>query len=189
MNTTLNQDLNQDLEQFVMECKKGATFASIVIKKLVGMRKGTKNNQNPLYAAGKVVESVSKQLILTNVSYGGMVNKRRTNEGLTADFVSAGLWGGKGQYYHNSPFGALARHIEKGTKYFTYSQLKSLSFQYLVDGQPATEEEILTIKEWKSKSTPPKNQGVENPVIWRTVGFDQVETLVLDKRTYQKNQN
>ena len=186
----MNATTNNCLEQFVKESTiKGATFASIVVNKAVKMRKGTKNNQNPFYAAEKVVTSVSKQLILTNVNYTNMVNIRRTKEGVTADFVSAGLWGGKGEYYYNSPFGSLARHIEKGTKYFTYSPLKSISFQYLVDGQPATEEEILTIKDWKSKSTPPKYQGVENPVEWRTVGFEQVDTLILGKREYKKSDN
>jgi len=169
------------IEQFIIGVKNCATIATITNLTVAEMNRTSKNNrkfQNPLVACGMLVQIESTYQILVNVNYQNMVNVVLKNNGEEGLFQSQSLWNGTGQYYHNCPFGRLARNIKNEQKYFVYSPFKCTSFRYLVNGREASETEIKIIKNYSPKKT-------ESLVEWRLVKLENIKRLAIDKKVFE----
>jgi len=175
---TTSTTTTTEIENFIISQKNNASFASVTLKSVCKLLK----RGNPL--VNEKVTYIAKYSILVNISYENRVNNQREREHKTANFISESLWGGIGEYYHNSPNGRLARHIGNGQKYFVYSPLKSLSFQYFVNGLPATEEQITLIKEFTPKVTESEKQDVQNVIQWRLVKLENILSLSIGGNTF-----
>jgi len=168
------------VEKFIISQRDNATFASVTLNSVCKLLK----KGNPL--ANEKVTYIAKYSILVNISYENRVNSQREREHKIANFISESLWNGMGEYYHNSPNGRLARHIGNGQKYFVYSPLKTKYFNYFVNGQPATEEQMTLIKAFTPKKQESEKQDVQNVIQWRLVRLENILSLSIGGDSYNR---
>lgn len=71
----------------------------------------------------------------------------------------------------------IAKPVEKRKLYLKHVVTGDTQTQYFIDGKPATEDEIATIKEYTQKSGGGKHQGVENPIIINAVAFNNIKEI------------
>jgi len=169
------------IEEFILGVKNTPTFASITNITEVYMKKTSKGNRkfaNPLLACGMLAQIESTYQILVNVNYQNMVNVVLKKDGKESLFESQSLWHGTGQYYHNCPFGRLARNVKNEQKYFVYSPFKCTAFRYLVNGREASETERIIIKNYSPEKT-------ENLVEWRLVKLENIKRLAIDNKVFE----
>lgn len=113
--------------------------------------------------------------ILFNAVYQNMVNNRREKEGVAPTFQSQANWFVK---MFDTKNGSLVCHAKDNTRHYLFFACNyAKTHHYLVDGLIATPEQTKIINEFRIVSAPPKNQGVENPIIVRTVKVDNIREL------------
>jgi hypothetical protein len=117
-------------------------FATVQYKGAVKLNKGGRKGiaPNPLF--GRVTRSAVCQIRL--IPY---VTSREKLDGTERSDPVGPLWGGQG--VHLSPL--VVEHKGNGNKYIMCDSTlaKVLSYEYLVDGKPANEEELATIRQYK----------------------------------------
>lgn len=141
---------------------KKATFGyRVVTLTEPAMNKGGKMGvaPNPLY--GRTAKLTTYYNMLLGADYGNNVNLEREREGKPTDFVSGSQ---RGTHYFDAFFNESDKEI--GAYYLKMGYRRNgskTSFVYLVDGRPATEDEIRTIEYYLKPKSDNKSQGVENP--------------------------
>ena len=113
-------------------------------------------------------------------NYERAVNNRRIKEGKTPDFVAqARLWGTK---LNRQP---LVAHVTpEGDQSLSIDLIvmKRLATVYLNGRGEVVSEE--TIREWLDPERVPTNQGLDDPVIWRSPRLDHIVGVAIDGHHY-----
>lgn len=117
------------------------------------------NKTNNIYYGRVKKISVYKNAMM-GCNYGNIVNNRRESEGKTADF---GAQAPKGKTIFNKFFYQSAKEPETFyLKIIFYKTQTKVESSYLVDGRPATDQEIQEIKTFMPKpSSAAPYQGLE----------------------------
>ena len=161
--TTLNKV--EQIKQFINDggSAKGALIVGKVEEKL-------KKTNNPLRDA-KIEKLVSYRVAL-NCVYQNKVNNQREREGKKADFQAKENWFTPVYDSHN---GSIVCHKTKRDQmYLKFICNTAIVHKYFVDGIEATPEQIEIIKQFKPEAQTPKNQDLDNVVIVRTIGIDNI---------------
>jgi len=155
---------------------KGSTFINIRTKTKVTMNK----TNNPFYDR---VEKDTWQVVNINFDYENAVNNKLTKEGKEADFeAKARKWG---ERVDNTP---IITH--KGEFYVELGFLNDKQkpkVTYLLDGNVATEDELLAIKPFfkeKNEETLLEHQGTENVVKIRDVKLSNIKEIKINGNHY-----
>lgn len=122
---------------------------------------------NPLY--GRVTKHTCYLGVSFGANYSAEVNKRRIAEGKEGDFkAQKSIYEDVNKYF-----------VRKGEQLYLRlildKDVKSRSI-FEVDGRPATEEEVATIKAFMPTKSAPKNQGLSegNEVQYRVVKIENI---------------
>lgn len=128
---------------------------------------------NPLKDAE--ITKLVKVTCQSGTSYENTVNNQRVREGEKSDFSSVPNW------MEATEFSAFVqKKSDPSCKYLRLMVVpgtKSENLGYFVNGKPATEQEIAIIEKFKQVSTPPTNQGVDRPVIYRTFKVSGLKSI------------
>jgi hypothetical protein len=156
-----------------------ATFATIVTETTPKMRK----TNNPFFGRVTKVSKISAQL---NTNYTQKVNNQRGREGSSTDFQAKANWHEPVTDMYN---GCISRHKKDTSKlYLNYVEMEKKT-AYLLDGFPATPEQLKAIFAFfpasakKVKQNTAEAQGLEKPIIYRLVAIDNIKRLTVNKQT------
>lgn len=158
MNTATISTITPD---HLLEAKKCTFGYRVVTLTEPAMNKGGRMGvaPNPLY--GRATKLTTYYNLLLGADYENNVNLEREREGKPTDFVSGSQ---RGTHFFDAFFNESDREI--GTYYLKMGYRRNgskASFVYLVDGRPATEDEICTIEYYLKPKSDNKSQGVESP--------------------------
>lgn len=151
---------------------------TVVVETAPTMRK----TNNPF--AGKVMKHTIMEVRL-NHDYQGEVNERRLLEGKEANFEAKPLaWGQRVMFEGDDGKQLKTPLVEHKSQLYLHCQvLKSGKPTYMVEGRPASEDELVQIAAFLPEKEEGKGQGVEDPVVARTFKLESVIALVVDGRT------
>jgi hypothetical protein len=128
------------------------------------------------------VKKIARVNALVNFHYDAGVLRRLAKEGRTADeFRQGSSWhtpilGEKGEL---TPF---CQHKTKGGLYLRVMVLNVVEESYVDEnGVELTREEV---GPWLPKDSEYKNQGLDNPLVFKTYGIDSIESVTLNGETY-----
>ena len=155
-----------------------STFASLVAIVSVPMvlKHKESGDKNPLWAtAKKGVTKRTKYNVLLNSIYSNMVNNQLVREDKEANFVAKPNWF---EAVYDTNNGSIVRNRNKHEDLFLKVAVNSAeTTAYFVNGIEATADQLETIKKFKEKSSMPKNQGTDKPIIIRTISMEGIETF------------
>ena len=130
-----------------------------------------RKTNNPYY--GRVKKHTAYLGVDFGANYTEEVNRRRAEEGKTADFQAK-----KSPYEEVNPY-----FVRKGDqlylRYMLKADAKPCKTIYEVDDRPATESEVEEIKGFFPKKSTPTNQGLEkgNEVVFRVTKIENIVAL------------
>lgn len=161
--TTLNK-----VEQIKQLINDGgsAKFALIVGK----VEEKLKKTNNPLRTA-KVEKLVSYQVAL-NCNYQNKVNAQREREGKEADFKAKENW--FTPVYDGFNGSIVCHKTKREQMYLKFICNTAKVEKYFIDDIEATPEQVEIIKQFKPEAQAPKNQDLDENVIVRTIGIDNI---------------
>jgi hypothetical protein len=176
---------------------KSTSSKTIKLKFSSSVKMSKKNN--PLLEDNKtVVKNITGEFEI------GGTYESRVNENANTDIIDSSTFkSGKlrwGRWFDDDSVGKIILHEKDDGEgklvphyYLRYYNAKdTVSTEYLVDGKPATEKEISTIKEFspKKKSTPKTQESVglteQNKVYAQCVDFDNIISFSLSDGTEYK---
>jgi hypothetical protein len=153
-----------------------------------------KKTGNPLI--GKTIIKRSSKRVGMNGNYANMVNNQRKREiealneqrkadGLApvtvAEFKPKTSWhtpvldGFNGSIVCNKK--EVDKPVDERKLYLKHVVTGDTQTQYLVDGVPATDDELDTIKEFSPSYSKSKSQGLENDIIINAVAFENIKEI------------
>jgi len=153
-----------------------------------------KKTGNPL--AGKTVTKRSSKRVGVNGNYANMVNAQRQREidelneqrksqGLApvtvAEFKPKGNWhtpvldGFNGSIVCNKK--EITKPVEDRKLYLKHVVTGDTKTEYFIDGKPATDDEVDTIKAFTQNHGKNKSQGLENDIIVNVVAFNNIKEI------------
>ncbi len=148
-----------------------ATLTAEVEEKLL-------KTNNPL-RDNKITKLVNYTVAL-NDSYQNAVNNQRDREGKTGEayetFTSGSSWHTP---VYDGKNGSLVTNKNDNSKFYLKFICKSAEVvNYFIDGKVADENQVMLIKQFKSKSSDSnKKQGLDNPVILRVLNVENLKTI------------
>ena len=130
----------------------------------------TKKNRTTKEPTNFVVEIRSRFTASLGVNYEKEVNDLRESQGLARDFEAQKP---SGKHYVNDTNWLMEADKTPGKFYAALSRFEGRETTYLVDGVPATPEQVQDLK----ANYLPK-PGVPSPVEWRTYSIDSIVSAV-----------
>ena len=143
-----------------------ATITAEVEEKLL-------KTNNP-YRDNKVTKLVNYTIAL-NDSYQNAVNNQREREGKEEIFTSGSSWHTP---VYDSKNGSIVTNKNDNSKFYLKFICKTADVvNYFIDGRVADENEVNIIKQYKSKSSDNKKQGLDNPVVLRVLNVENLKSI------------
>ena len=130
----------------------------------------TKKNRTTKEPTNFVVEIRSRFTASLGVNYENEVNAVRESQGLARDFEAQKP---SGKHYVNGTNWLMEADKTPGRFYAALSRFEGRETTYLIDGVPATPEQI---EDLKANYLP--KPGVPSPVEWRTYSIDSIVSAV-----------
>lgn len=130
----------------------------------------TKKNRTTKEPTNFVVEIRSRFTASLGVNYENEVNDLRESQGLARDFESRKP---SGKHYVNGTDWLMEADKTPGKHYVALSQFEGRETTYLIDGVPATPEQV---EDLKANYLP--KPGAPSPVEWRTYSIDSIVSAV-----------
>jgi len=153
-----------------------AEFASVVALVSQSMVKTDKESGeiNSLWYAKEGVTKRTTYQVTLNGIYQNMVNNQREREGKERDFKAKPNWF---EPVFDSVNGSVVCNKNSKEDYYLKVAVRSaVTSEYFIEGRTATEQEIATIKKFRSSSKP-KNQGTEKEITIRTIWIEGIEKI------------
>jgi hypothetical protein len=186
---------NEKIEQLANELKEvvndGGKYAGAEIIANTSVSLQPKKDGCP-YGAKDDVRSTTEYSVNVNGIYQNAINKRREKEEKQTDFVAKQNWHVKIFDGANGSIVAKRSEVENGLPItevyilFVCKDKPMPSYNYTIQGKPATEEEIATIKFYKAnrKAQASTYQGLseENAVVVNTVAASNIIELRANKQ-------
>ena len=130
----------------------------------------TKKNRTTKEPTNFVVEIRSRFTASLGVNYENEVNAVRESQGLARDFEAQKP---SGKHYVNGTNWLMEADKTPGRFYAALSRFEGRETTYLIDGVPATPEQV---EDLKANYLP--KPGVPSPVEWRTYSIDSIVSAV-----------
>lgn len=181
---------NTNYETLISVIKESnAETVELVTKTPVKMNK----KKNPLYE--KQVERVSKGVFQFGSSYTEMMNETIDTSTGASEYQTKSLrWG----HWLDGAVNKIIEYTKEDadgnetTSYYLryYNAVEPMSVEYLIDGIPASLEEISTIHEFEpKKKTVPKSQSEHglnesNRIMVQLVNFDNIQEIIIDGQKF-----
>jgi hypothetical protein len=176
-----NQPISQIVARLSFEKKARRTTLPQFIQHLVQLSQGSytkgflimaadhkmNKRNNPLFGR---VKKLSGWGFDTNGDYAHKVNLQREREGLSADFEALPTWAEKINdiiYRHKTETEKLYMSVFPSVNFGTF-------VSYFVDGRPATESEMATIREFTPEKSESSRQGTEKKVPIRRPSLNNI---------------
>lgn len=139
-----------------------------------------RKTNNPYYGR---VTNITERLGNLGTNYENAVNNQREREELPESFSAEAMWKGAGEHVNKN----IVRHKDSGENYLVFyprSNHNGLPVnaeqRWLVDGVPATQEQIEEIKSFMPNRTSSGKQGTEKIVPWRVFNIWNVIEIAVD---------
>ncbi len=146
-----------------------ATFARLIAEVSVKQAK----IGNPL--RDKTITKVVDLTVSANVVYQNVVNNRLEKEGKEANFKAEKNW--FTPVFDTKNGSIVYKDSDKTCEYVKFVCGKSENLGFLVDGQPATDEQVEIIKAFTPIVKEGQKQGLDNPVIFRTIKIENIRAV------------
>jgi hypothetical protein len=125
---------------------------------------------NPLN--GMTVTKLVSYIAALNVNYQNCVNNALVREGKDKNFVAKEAWFTK--VYDKFNGSIVAKKSDLNCHYLMFMLKKAVTHRYFVNGVEATAEQIDIIKQFKQKSSGPKNQNLDIPIQPLTIKAENI---------------
>ena len=164
------RDLNRKSEIIANFINDGgsAKFANVVAEVGQKLKGGS-----PL--KGYTITKLVSYNMLLNANYQNMVNNQRIRENKDANFVSKPNWFTKVNDGFNGSI--VAKKSDMSCKYLLFACNNAKTTKYFVNGVEATKEQIETIKAFRPTTKKPTNQGVDKPIMPRTIKLEGIKEI------------
>jgi hypothetical protein len=189
--TFANEEIQKRTEFLKDLIKDGGKYAGAEIIANTTVSLQPKKDGCP-YGAKDDVRSTTEYSVNVNGIYQNAINKRREKEEKQTDFVAKQNWHVKIFDGANGSIVAKRSEVENGLPItevyilFVCKDKPMPSYNYTIQGKPATEEEIATIKFYKAnrKAQASTYQGLseENAVVVNTVASSNIIELRANKQ-------
>lgn len=187
--TFVNEEIQKKAEFLKELIKDGGKFQGAYLIGNTSVTLQPKKNGCP-YGAKDDVRSTTEYSILLNGNYADRINKIRIKEEKEANFVPKKVWHTKLFDSKNGSIVAKRSEVENGlpiTEIYLFCACASAkSYDYTIQGKPATDEEVATIKFYKANRSlqASKSQGVseENAIIVTTIASSNLIELRANKQ-------
>lgn len=164
--------------------QKGATLVSIMTatEPKMNLKHRETKVANPFL--GKRVRRTAIRHGMLGAAYENAVNNRREREGHpeAGEFKAESLWNGAGEHVEGSK--TLVRHKGTGKLYLVFYPHREGSVMqdaWTVDGAEVSVEALAPYLPPVSGS---KRQETETPVLWRTIGLENLVHMQMNGETY-----
>ena len=146
-----------------------AKFAKLIAE----VQQKVKKTNNPLRNS-VITKLVTYQMSL-NCNYQNKVNAKLEKEHKEPNFQAKENWFVKVNDSYNGSI--VAKKSNQAELYLLFICEHANINKYLVDGQEATPEQITIINQFKEEPQTPTNQGLNNPIIVRTIKIENIKQI------------